>query len=298
MNGPRHAGDGETTMADRLVGNISDTARWVAAYRAAESERADALFHDPWAARLAGDHGRRIARDMSTAMRNGWPMVARTKLIDDLVLRSIAEGADRVLNLAAGLDTRPYRLDLPRELTWIEADLPALLDEKTRLLEGEAPRCRLLREKVDLSDGTARAAFLERALAGAQRALVLTEGLLLYLPEPTVRELAGDLRARAAVRWWIMDLLSPALLRMLERSTRGKLSDDARLQFAPANGAAYFEALGWRLREAESMFRAASRLRRLPWWMRPLALFPDPPPRNPGRNVWGAIVRYERHATG
>jgi O-methyltransferase involved in polyketide biosynthesis len=42
-----------------LIRNVSDTARWVAMYRAQESARPDALFHDPWAERLGGDRGRR-----------------------------------------------------------------------------------------------------------------------------------------------------------------------------------------------------------------------------------------------
>jgi len=37
-----------------------------------------------------------------------------------------------VLNLAAGLDTRPYRLNLPPDFAWVEADLPELLAEKER----------------------------------------------------------------------------------------------------------------------------------------------------------------------
>ena len=57
-------------------------------------------------------------------------MVARTKVIDDVIMTAIGEGCDQVLNLAAGLDTRPYRLGLPKDFTWVEADLPGLLAEK------------------------------------------------------------------------------------------------------------------------------------------------------------------------
>jgi methyltransferase (TIGR00027 family) len=113
--------------------------------------------------------------------RNGWWLVARTKIIDDAITQAIADGCDRVLNLAAGLDTRPYRLQLPAEFTWVEADLPKLLEEKTRLLADQTPRCRLTRAAVDLADPGARAAFLDAALGGATKALVLTEGLLMYV---------------------------------------------------------------------------------------------------------------------
>ena len=102
-----------------VVTHISDTALWVAVLRARESKRPDAIFRDPFAERLAGERGDRIAQALSAPIQNDWAIVVRTRLIDDLVMTSIAEGADRVLNLAAGLDTRPYRLSLPPALTWI-----------------------------------------------------------------------------------------------------------------------------------------------------------------------------------
>src|ERR1700723_2222994 len=126
-----------------LVTNVSDTARWVAVYRAWESARPDALFKDPYAERLAGERGRAIAAKMPRQARRGWPMVIRTLLMDDLITTSIAEGCDRVLNLAAGLDTRPYRMTLPASLDWVEADLGPMIDEKEKLLEGEKPHCQL-----------------------------------------------------------------------------------------------------------------------------------------------------------
>ena len=96
-----------------LITHVSDTARWTALYRATESARADALFSDPLAERLAGEQGRAIVAKAPLASRSGWWLVARTKIIDDAIAEAIADGCDRVLNLAAGLDTRPYRLDLP-----------------------------------------------------------------------------------------------------------------------------------------------------------------------------------------
>src|SRR5215468_1053015 len=123
-------------MAEPVVPPVSDTARWVAAYRAMESARADALFKDPLADRMAGARGRAMAAGAPRLIRKGWSIITRTKLIDDLVLDTVRAGCDRVVNLAAGMDTRPYRLPLPASLQWIDADLPALLDEKERLLAG------------------------------------------------------------------------------------------------------------------------------------------------------------------
>ncbi|MBV8928460.1 MAG: class I SAM-dependent methyltransferase, partial [Mycobacteriaceae bacterium] len=177
-----------------LISNVSDTARWMAVYRATESARPDALFHDPLADRLAGDQGRAIVAAAPRMLRTGWWLVARTKIIDDTIARAIADGCDRVLNLAAGLDTRPYRLDLPPDFVWIEADLPALLAEKDHLLADQTPRCRLTRRPVDLADPGARAAFLDEALAGAAKALVLTEGLLMYLDYRDVNGLSAAVK--------------------------------------------------------------------------------------------------------
>jgi methyltransferase (TIGR00027 family) len=150
--------------AGHLITHVSDTARWTALYRATESARPDALFNDPLAERLAGEQGRAIVANTSLTSRNDWWLIARTKIIDDAILAAIANGCDRVLNLAAGLDTRPYRLDLPADFPWVEADLPQLLADKTQLLADQTPRCRLTRVAVDLSDPVASAAFFERGV--------------------------------------------------------------------------------------------------------------------------------------
>lgn len=281
-------------MPEVLITNVSDTARWVAAYRAWETARPDALFKDPFAARLAGERGQAIASFVSSRMHGGWPLITRTKLIDDLILASVAGGCDRVLNLAAGLDTRPYRLGLPPDLPWVEADLGPMIDEKERMLSAEKPVCRLTRERVDLADPAARGAFLERALAGARRALVVTEGLLPYLDPDVVRTLGRDLERRAEIRWWVLDVSSPAVLRMLRRRMRFQLIN-APMKFGPPDGVAFFEAMGWRALDVYSMFREASRFKRLPIYLRPFTLFPDPDPRRPGeKRPWAAVVRLER----
>jgi methyltransferase (TIGR00027 family) len=289
--GPLDRARSSGVAAEPLVSNVSDTARWVAQYRAVESARPDAIFSDPLAARLAGERGRAIVAAAPRKLRSGWSIVARTKLIDDLVAACVAEGCARVVNLAAGLDTRPYRLPLPASLTWVEADLPGIIDEKERLLAGETPACALTRARVDLADPSARAAFLA-GLAGDAPTLVLSEGLVQYLEADVITALARDLAACAPVRWWILDLFSPGALAMIKR-TRGHAA--ARMMsFAPGNGVAFFEAAGWRAREVQSITRAAVKLRRAPWRIRPLTWAPDPDPRAPGQAKWFAVARLER----
>jgi len=280
-------------MTDSPVSNVSDTARWVAVYRAWESARPDALFHDPYAGMLAGERGRAIAAHVPRQARSGWPLVARTRLIDGLVLAAIAHGCDCVVNLAAGLDTRPYRLDVPASLRWIEVDLPTLIEEKEQLLGDARPRCELRRMKVDLADAQARAAALSDALGTSTRALVVTEGLLVYLDEKQVRELAVDLCAQAGIRWWVVDLASPELIEMMGRAMGPHLAN-APMKFAPANGVAFFEALGWSVEVVSSIVHAAARFRRLPMFLRIFALFPEPDPRKLGRARWSGVVRFGR----
>jgi methyltransferase (TIGR00027 family) len=246
------------------------------------------LFSDPLAERLAGDQGRAIVARVPRWTRNGWWLIARTKIIDDVIARSIADGCDRVLNLAAGLDTRPYRLDLPSDFPWIEADLPPLLAEKTQLLDDQTPRCRLTRAAVDLSDPHARDAFLNEALDGATKALVLTEGLMMYLEDRDVIALSAAIK-RPEVAWWMLDFAGPGLKKMMNKKMAGMLQN-APFKFAPENGLAYFEGLGWRTLEAESLLVAANRFHRLPTLMRPAAWLPQPDPRHPGGRAWSAAA--------
>jgi len=163
------------------IRHISDTAIWAAIYRGRENRRQDALFRDPFAERLAGERGESIARQMRAHDEHEWAWVMRTVLYDRFIAGQIAAGVDMVVNLAAGLDARPYRMSLPPSLEWIEVDLPDLLDYKERILAEEKPACRLERIRLDLSDVPARRQLFARLGERAGNALVITEGLLIYL---------------------------------------------------------------------------------------------------------------------
>lgn len=278
-------------MAGPLIASVSDTARWMAAYRAAESTRPDALFDDPHADRFAGDRGRAIAAAAPRLSRSGWWWITRTKLIDDLVADSVQDGCDRVLNLASGFDTRPYRLDVPSAMEWIEADLPEIVDEKQRILAEETARCRLSRVAVDLADTASREAFLADAVSGASNALVITEGLLLYLDERQVRSLARDLH-RNEIGVWITDLIAPAIVRRTMRQM--PTLDNAPMKFEPSEGVAFFERQGWTVSAIRSILKEAKRWKRLPTVLRPVARMPDPSPRKLRRAPWSGVVRLER----
>src|SRR6266850_3917 len=164
-----------------VVRNISDTARWAAVFRARETERTDALFRDPYAERLAGKMGVDIANTLPEGNSHAWAWVARTYLFDQFITQEIEQGTDMVVNLAAGLDARPYRMSLPASLQWIEVDLPEILAYKEKILEKEKPSCALERIRQDLSDGNGRRALFADLNRRANKVLILTEGLLIYL---------------------------------------------------------------------------------------------------------------------
>jgi methyltransferase (TIGR00027 family) len=259
------------------IENVSDTARWVAYYRAMETDRPDAIFRDPFARRLAGAHGEEIVHNMKWGRGAAWAMITRTAVMDQLILGAVREGADLVLNLAAGLDARPWRLDVPSTLRWVDVDLPGILNHKTELLANERPKCRYDAVTLDLRDLSARRALFARLGAEAKRAIVVSEGLLIYLTEAQVASLADDLSAVPAFRWWLIDLASPQLLQWMSRSWgRTAQQANAPFQFAPEAGTDFFLPHGWRELTYRSSMEEARRLKREmrgAWFWRFLTMF-------------------------
>src|SRR5437763_15721292 len=164
-----------------IVRNVSDTARWAAYFRAEETKRPDAIFRDPFAQRLCGQHGVDIANTLPDGNKHAWAWVTRTYLFDHFITHELQQGTDLVLNLAAGLDARPYRMNLPASLQWIEIDLPEILAHKEDVLRNETPVCQVERVRLDLCDMRARGEFFSQLDRRANRALVIIEGLLVYL---------------------------------------------------------------------------------------------------------------------
>src|SRR5436853_2297097 len=233
--------------AQAVVRNISDTARWAAVFRARETERADALFRDPYAERLAGKMGVDIANTLPEGNRHAWAWVARTYLFDWFIAQEIEQGTDMVVNLAAGLDARPYRMALPSSLQWIEVDLPEILTSKEQILSGEKPVCALQRVRLDLSDVSARRELFGQLGRKARKALIITEGLIIYLTADEVGSLAQDLAGPPSFQRWILDLASPGLLRLLQKNMGRQLSQGgASLKFGPKEGPEFFMPYGWK----------------------------------------------------
>jgi methyltransferase (TIGR00027 family) len=237
------------------VETISDTAHWVAVYRALETERPDAIFRDPFARRLAGDKGEELLRSFPWGHANAWALVTRTAVMDELVAGAVRDGADLVLNLAAGLDARAWRMDLPASLRWVDVDLPGVLNYKTEALRDERPRCRYEPVALDLADRAGRCALFTRLGAEATKALVITEGLLIYLTPAQVAALAQDLHAPASFRAWLLELTSPTVHKLMRMryGRKGAGIPNAPYQFTPEDGTGFFTEFGWR----EAVFRSA-----------------------------------------
>jgi len=246
------------------IEHVSDTARWVALYRAMESERPDALFRDPYARKLAGERGERILASMRKGRAWAWPMIVRTAVMDELILRAIErDGVGTVLNLAAGLDTRPYRLPFSPALRWVEVDFPDVIAYKKEQLAGERPACALEQVGIDLTDRARRRALFGQIGAAARQVLVVSEGLLVYLDPEQVASLAADLAAPPPFRWWLIDVASPRLLKLMEKTWgRAVAAGNAQFRFAPPEGTRFFEPQGWREAEYRSMWEEALRLKR------------------------------------
>jgi|SRR5579863_2794874 len=282
-----------TVAKEPLIRNISDTARWTAFRRALENDRDDALFRDHLARRLAGQRGEDIHRQMA-GPGGDWSLALRTYLIDRVVLSSVEQGADTVVNLAAGLDTRPYRMSLPPTLQWIEVDLPAILEEKEQLLRGEKPVCRLERAPLDLADVPARQKLFARIGDSARNTLVVSEGLVCYLEPADVTSLGRDLAAPATFRRWVLDLMSPGLMKMLMKAWAGHFDyAGSPLKFAPAEGPEFFLPSGWKAVEVHSLLKAAARAKRLSFFLRLISLLPESSGKQ-GDRPWGAVCVFER----
>jgi methyltransferase (TIGR00027 family) len=234
------------SAADGVIRSVADTALWMAAVRADEGLRADAAFQDPLGAILAEERGRRIARGFSRRAMLAWGVVARTSAIDRLIAEVLQTGVDTVLNLGAGFDTRPYRMDLPPQLRWIEVDFPDIVATKNARLAAHAPACRLERIGMDLLDRSSRSGLFAGFTAGSHQVLVITEGVISYFCNDDVAALAQELFANASMGYWIQDF-DNAGMRPQPRGWAKRL-EAAPFRFHVKNWFEFFEQHGWRQR--------------------------------------------------
>ncbi|WP_181019971.1 SAM-dependent methyltransferase [Nonomuraea typhae] len=158
-----------------MIDPVAGTARWTAAMRAEESARPDRLFDDPFATLLAGEDGRaRLSQDGSTPA-----ITIRTRFFDDVIAKSTPP---QFVLIAAGMDTRAYRLGLPPATTVYELDRPELLRLKDGLLHdaGAVPTCARRSVGTDLT-GDWDVTLAEAGFDPNRPTLWSAEGLTQYL---------------------------------------------------------------------------------------------------------------------
>lgn len=274
------------------ISHISDTARWIAYARSIEFERPDAIVRDPLARRLAGAAGEAIARGIGRAEVIASGIAVRTAVFDEMILERVSQGdVDLVLNLAAGLDARPWRLALPRELIWVDVDLPAILEYKASVIGTETPNCKYETLHADVTKAKERARIVAYGNK-AHRIMVITEGLLVYLTSKQVAALAQDLHQASSILWWLTDLSSPRALAMLKQVMEPMLGG-VKFQFAPADSVEFFRELGWREQHFRSIQAETRRLgRNLPgsWLTRFRHFFSTPSVREDFRRLSGVAL--------
>jgi methyltransferase (TIGR00027 family) len=174
---------------------VAVTGLLVAAMRAEESAREDALFHDPFAERLAGDDGRRLlAESGSETGLPSAPIVVRTKLYDEALGRL---SPSQTVILAAGMDARSYRLPWRDGATIYEVDQPRVIAIKDERLAGERPPCRRVPVGVDLADDWPKV-LQSQGFDSSAPTVWLIEGLLQYVEEPDVDVLFARVDALSA----------------------------------------------------------------------------------------------------
>jgi methyltransferase (TIGR00027 family) len=230
---------------------LAATARWIAAVRAQESRRPDRLLDDPWAARLAGAEGEEWLR-----ARAGSPALVviaiRARFFDDFLRQVTAgEGITQVVLVAAGLDTRAYRLAWPARVRVrvFELDQPEVLARKQEVLDsaGAAPGCVRLAIGVDLA-GPWNIALRDGGFDPQAPSCWLAEGFLFYLPPQAITRLLDQLTGLAAAGSRLgFDIVNTATL--THPLTRPWIDMQARLG-APWLGtlddpAAFLAGRGW-----------------------------------------------------
>jgi methyltransferase (TIGR00027 family) len=193
---------------------VATTGLYTAMLRARESARSDRLFSDPFAEALAGPQGNEVLTWMETRSPgvSENPIVAiRTRFFDDVLQHTVSEcGVDQLVVLAAGLDTRAFRLPLPPDLVLFELDRPEVLDFKAARLAqlGAIPCCQRIPIPGDLA-GDWPAALQASGFNREQPTAWLVEGLLQYLTKTHVHQLLDTLSGLAVPGSWLFtDLVS------------------------------------------------------------------------------------------
>jgi methyltransferase (TIGR00027 family) len=187
--------------SDRAIDAVGSTALLVAAMRAAETDRADRLFSDPFARALADEEGAAMLARAHARGLHKVPLVeVRTRYLDDRLAEASRAGIRQIVLLAAGMDARAYRLDwpaTPAPTRLYEIDREPVLAWKSARLQTSVPRCVRVALAGDVA-GEWSAALVGSGFRPSEPTAWVIEGLLVYLEEPAVHALLAQMDAISA----------------------------------------------------------------------------------------------------
>jgi methyltransferase (TIGR00027 family) len=212
--------------------------------------RPDRLFEDPWAGLLAGEEGRTFLERQDEALFPTPIFVVRHRFFDDFVLEATQQGIRQVVLVAAGLDTRAYRLNWPSRTVVFEIDQVQVLAYKQTVLDqaGASPACKRVVVPVDLREDWP-AELSSCGFRPTSATVWLAEGLLFYLPEDAVRSLLRTMAALSGSGSLLgTDTMSAAMLSSDERREWTQFFTDAGAPFVFGTDepAEFVAACGWR----------------------------------------------------
>lgn len=179
-----------------LASSVGATATMVAAARALASEGSNPIINDPFAAPLVRavglDFFRRLVDGELTASEGDEgkdlgletdSIAVRTRFFDDFFLDAARDGVRQAVILAAGLDSRAYRLSWPSGSVVYEVDQPAVVQFKSTTMAelGASPAAERRTVSIDLREDWP-AALRDNGFDVTQPTSWSAEGLLMYLP--------------------------------------------------------------------------------------------------------------------
>ncbi len=172
-----------TEPRDGELEAVKETSFITAVIRAMEHDRPDAYLVDPHAALLSTPRSRAMAEEALAAGGTTGSVIVRARFGDIALGQAIGEGITQVVCLAAGSDTRAWRLGLPVRTRFFEVDLPGQLEAKEKLLEPVADRltCHRVALGEDLRHGTWPQRLVDAGYEQGEPAVWIIEGLLPYL---------------------------------------------------------------------------------------------------------------------
>jgi methyltransferase (TIGR00027 family) len=223
-----------------IVSGVGLTALAAAAMRAVEGHHAEPLVRDPYAAAFVKTAADQLPSPVpvtpaEAAADPGFPwfgmahyMAVRSRFFDDFFAGAAGAGLRQAVIVAAGLDTRAFRLDWVPGATVYEIDAPMVLAFKHSVLAGQAavPRCDRRAVTADLRADWP-AALREAGFDPAAPTAWLAEGLFPYLTDEALAALLGHLHELSAPRSRITAEHAPADTSVIEGSLKQEIASRA-----------------------------------------------------------------------